>query len=317
MIDKNKQLVALNQSYQYVFTVFTPTYNRAHTLYRVYKSLKAQIYRDFEWLIIDDGSIDSTCMLVKQWQKEAELPIHYIWQENQGKHVAFNRGVQEAKGELFLTFDSDDACVPEALERFNHQWHSIPEDERDKFSAVSALCVNQHGKLVGNAFPFDALDSTSIEIHTKYQVFGEKWGFHRTDVLKEFPFPEISGETFITEGIIWNRISLKYKTRFVNEKLRIYYEDMVDSLTTSSVKVRAKNPKGARLYYKEYMKLPISIKWKMRNFINYIRFSFHARINPRQILLESDYKILALMLLLVGYLFYKRDSYKLLIQQKK
>lgn len=317
MIDKNKQLVALNQSYQYVFTVFTPTYNRAHTLYRVYKSLKAQIYRDFEWLIIDDGSIDSTCMLVKQWQKEAELPIHYIWQENQGKHVAFNRGVQEAKGELFLTFDSDDACVPEALERFNHQWHSIPEDERDKFSAVSALCVNQHGKLVGNAFPFDALDSTSIEIHTKYQVFGEKWGFHRTDVLKEFPFPEISGETFITEGIIWNRISLKYKTRFVNEKLRIYYEDMVDSLTASSVKVRAKNPKGARLYYKEYMKLPISIKWKMRNFINYIRFSFHARINPRQILLESDYKILALMLLLVGYLFYKRDSYKLLIQQKK
>ena len=308
----NQQIVAPNYSYQYVFTVFTPTYNRAYTLSRVYNSLKAQSYRNFEWLIVDDGSTDNTCNLVEQWQKEAEFYIHYIWQENQGKHVAFNRGVQAAKGELFLTLDSDDTCIPEALVRFKSHWDSIPDNERYKFSAVTALCINQHGKLVGNAFPVDVLDSDSIEIHTKYRVFGEKWGFHKTDVLKEFPFPEISGENFITEGIIWNRISLKYKTRFVNDKLRTYYECMSDSLTNSSIKLRAKNSKGASLYYQEYLKLPISIKSKIKYLINYIRFSFHAHSNPLKIILDSEYKILATMLLPVGYFFYKRDTYILM-----
>lgn len=63
------------QSYQYLFTVFTPTYNRAHTLHRVYNSLKVQTYRDFEWLIIDDGSTDNTHELIEQWQAEKQFSI--------------------------------------------------------------------------------------------------------------------------------------------------------------------------------------------------------------------------------------------------
>lgn len=308
-MDQYRQLIPLSQNYQYLFTVFTPVYNRAHTLSRVYNSLKSQIYRDFEWLIVDDGSTDNTCKLVEQWQKDAEFPISYFWQENQGKHVAFNRGVQQAKGELFLTFDSDDACLPEALERFKHHWYSLPGNVKDKFSGVTALCMNQYGNIVGNEFPCNVFDSDAIEIHTKYKVFGEKWGFHKTEVLKEFPFPEIQGENFITESIVWNRISLKYKTRFVNEVLRIYYENMTDSLTTSLVKIRAKNPIGAKLYYQEYVSLSGSIMWKLRSIINYIRFSFHANNSHIQILQCSEYKILTTMLLMVGYFFYKRDVY--------
>src|SRR4028119_2117569 len=228
---------------RFLFTVFTPTYNRAHTLHRVYDSLKAQTYRDFEWLIVDDGSTDDTKQLVEQWQKEANFPIRYIYQENAGKHVACNRGVREAKGELFLTFDSDDACVPEALERFKYHWDSIPEDKRDNFSAVTALCVDQDGKLVGNTFPFDITDSNSIEIHTKYNSFGDKWGFQRTEVLKEFPFPEFPGEKFIAEGIVWNRLSSKYQTRYVNEKLKIV-EYREDGITASSARMRARHPRG-------------------------------------------------------------------------
>lgn len=308
-MNTHKCSAVISQNYQYVFTVFTPTYNRAHTLSRVYNSLKTQTYRDFEWLIIDDGSIDNTCNLIEQWQKEAEFPIRYIRQENQGKHIAFNRGVKQAKGELFLTFDSDDACVPEALERFKYHWDSIPEKDKAEFSAVTTLCINQDGKLVGNAFPFDILDSNTIELHTKYQVIGEKWGFQKTDIFKEFPFPEIESEKFITEGIIWNRISLKYKTRFVNEKLRIYYEDMNDSLTKYSIKVRARNPRGARLYYQEYLKLPISVKWKLKDIVNYIRFSFHGKVSPQQIILESEYQFFTALLLMIGYLFYQKDIY--------
>jgi glycosyltransferase involved in cell wall biosynthesis len=105
---------------QITFTVFTATYNRAHTLHRVYESLKEQTYRQFEWLIVDDGSTDTTRTLVETWQQEANFLISYYYQENQGKHVAINRGVQEARGEYFLIIDSDDTCVPQTLERFAH-----------------------------------------------------------------------------------------------------------------------------------------------------------------------------------------------------
>ena len=56
----------------YVFTVFTATYNRAHVLHRVYHSLRAQTFRDFEWLVVDDGSSDGTGALVAGWRAEAE-----------------------------------------------------------------------------------------------------------------------------------------------------------------------------------------------------------------------------------------------------
>src|SRR5947209_20534442 len=107
-----------------LFTVFTPTYNRRHCLNRVYESLLAQTFRDFEWLIIDDGSNDDTASLVQQWQNEAAIRIRYELQPNQGKHVAFNRAVQLAAGECLVPLDSDDRCVPIALERLNQRWDS-------------------------------------------------------------------------------------------------------------------------------------------------------------------------------------------------
>ena len=100
-------------SARYTFTVFTPTCNRCATLPRVYASLAAQTFRDFEWLIVDDGSTDCTAALVDKWTAQADFPIRYLRQENRGKHIASNRAVREARGELFLVLDSDDACVPQ------------------------------------------------------------------------------------------------------------------------------------------------------------------------------------------------------------
>src|SRR5687767_5062754 len=209
-------------TYDYAFTVFTPTYNRAHTLERVYASLDAQSFRDFEWLIVDDGSTDDTRSLVERWRQQARFPIRYLWQENSGKHVAFNVAVREARGELFLPFDSDDGCVPHALECFRRHWESIPGDRRARFSAVTALCKDQHGNLVGSKFPYAVTDSNSLEIHYRFHVTGEKWGFHRTEVLRQYPFPEIRA-THVPESVVWGKIALRYSTRFVNDVLRIYY----------------------------------------------------------------------------------------------
>lgn len=100
-----------------MLTIFTPTYNRAHLLPNLYQSLLNQKRVDFEWLIVDDGSTDGTEELVNQWIEEAVLTIRYFRKENSGKHTAINKGVQLAKGELFLIVDSDDVLAENALKK--------------------------------------------------------------------------------------------------------------------------------------------------------------------------------------------------------
>ena len=205
----------------YLFTVFTPTYNRATTLGRVHESLRRQTFRDFEWLIVDDGSKDGTAELVERWRSASDFPIRYVWQPNRGKHVAFNRGVQLARGELFLTLDSDDECMPVALERLRHHWETIPVASRNSYAAVTALCEDQNGRIVGDYFPSNVLDANAIELVYRYKVRGDKWGFTRTAVLKDYPFPVDSRTKFIPEGLVWDEIATKYSTRYVNEVLLV------------------------------------------------------------------------------------------------
>jgi glycosyltransferase involved in cell wall biosynthesis len=212
-------------SSQPVFTVFTPTYNRAHTLHRVYDSLRAQTYRHFEWLVVDDGSTDDTAERVAAMRRNAGFDVRYRWQPNHGKHVAFNHGVREARGQFFLPLDSDDACVPQALERFMFHWQQIPAERQPEFSAVTALCMDENGRRVGKLFPRDVTDSDSLEMRYRFNITCEKWGFHRTEVLRQYPFPEQIRARWVPEAVVWSQIARTYKTRFVNEQLRIYIAD--------------------------------------------------------------------------------------------
>ncbi len=214
-----------------VFTVFTPTFNRAHTLSRVHDSLRAQTFRDFEWLVVDDGSTDGTAELVRRWAVSSPFPIRYVYQPNAGKAAATNRGVREARGELFLIADSDDAYVPTALERFHFHWRAIPHAERHRFTGVTALCCDEHGRPIGDRFPRDPTDSDSIEIFYRYRVRGEKWGFHRTAVLREFPFPVEAEARHVPEDVVWRAVARRYRTRFVNEVLRVYHQGAGEQLT--------------------------------------------------------------------------------------
>jgi glycosyltransferase involved in cell wall biosynthesis len=263
------------------FTVFTAVYNRGALLHRVYDSLVAQTNRDFEWLVVDDGSTEDIRSLVQAWQDEKKLPIRYIYQENGGKHTAHNRGVAEAQGEFFLNLDSDDECVPKALERFSYHWDSIPADQKPRFSAVTCHCVDQHGRLVGDRFPRDPTDSDPLEIRYRYRVRGEKWGFHRTDVLREFPFPEDVKRTYIPESIVWNKIARKYKTRYVNEALRVFWSEGVSQGARGHP---ARNAIGRRLFH--LTALNEELDWfrvaparLFRSAINYARNSFHLGIS--------------------------------------
>lgn len=211
------------------FTVLTPTYNRAHTLERVYQSLVEQSYQSFEWLVIDDGSTDETAQLVAQWQREAPFPIIYHWQPNQHKKSAFNLGVRMAQGELIVALDSDDALLPDSLYEMVRVWWSLPDTERDTFVGVTGLCQHPNGAIVGDLYPHDSFDTTALDLYFKYRVRGEKFGCLVRDVLLDFPFPEHSG--FMPESIVWRAIARAgYKHRFVNRVFRIYYPGQ-DSLS--------------------------------------------------------------------------------------
>lgn len=111
-----------------LITVFTPAYNRANTLPRVFEGLKKQTYKNFEWIIIDDGSSDNTkCVAENMLSEKVFFNITYKYQQNSGKHIAINRAVEIAKGEFFIILDSDDTCTDNALECFVEEWYKFPK----------------------------------------------------------------------------------------------------------------------------------------------------------------------------------------------
>lgn len=218
------------------FTVCTATLNRAHTLHRVFNSLNAQTFQDFEWLVIDDGSSDDTERLITEWQSNTSFQIRYKYQQNQGKHIAINLGAKLALGDLFVVADSDDAFLPNALEVFYEAWLAIPKTSRNDFVGVTGLCVTDDGMVIGDRFPEDILDTTSLEVSYRHRVGGEKWGCYRTDIMRQFPSPSIEGLPFFSESVIWHAIGRRYLTRFINKPLRIYKQDAGDQLTRRSPK---------------------------------------------------------------------------------
>lgn len=299
-----------------LFTVFTPTFNRAHLLQRAYKSLCLQSCRDFEWLIVDDGSTDDTESLVCSWLELKQVPIRYVWQKNGHKKKAFNRGVREARGELFLPLDSDDAAAPEALAVLERNWKDIPEHKRQDFAGVCALCVDEYGRLIGSRFPEDVFDSDSLEIRYRYGVLGDKWGFIRTDVLKEHPFPEeVTGH--VPEGIIWSAIAQHKRTRFINDKLLHVYRESAGSITLAgqSAGGPAQHCEGHALWAHSVLQNELNWfyyrpSWFFKMAANHTRFSLHLRDRqPEKILTLRGWrsKVISALTLPAGYALYWRD----------
>lgn len=244
-------------------TVFTPAYNRGYIIENLYRSLQRQIYRNFEWLVVDDGSTDDTEVRLSAFMaEENDFSIRYIKTENGGKHRAINRGVKEAKGELFFIVDSDDYIVEDALEWIDKMEASIPEDDCS-FGGVCGLRGYSAEQLIGTTFSGNTLDITSLE-RDRHQITGDKAEVFYTDLLRRYPFPEFAGERFCTECVIWDRIAADgYKLRFYN-RIAIICNYLEDGLTRSGSTVFLKNPKGYGLYlYQEakFGKVSREEKW--------------------------------------------------------
>ena len=222
----------------YQFTIFTPTYNRAHTIRHTYESLRKQTYKNFEWIIIDDGSSDNTSEIVKSFIDDNEIEIKYIFQENQGKHIAQNKAL-EIGGELFLPLDSDDTILDNALEVMAKDWNDIPLEKRKLCSGLGYHCQNQNGEIIGDFYPEDGMVSNDLEMHFKYKVHGEKYGPIRTDIMKLFPNPPVKGHYF-SESTVWFRIADRYFKIYFNKAVRVY-EQHEDSVTVMGKKEQRYN----------------------------------------------------------------------------
>ena len=254
-----------------MITVFTPTYNRAHLLPRLYESLCRQTFTDFEWVIVDDGSVDDTKGLVNKFLVDSVefLGIRYFYQENGGKHRAINRGVKEAQGELFFIADSDDSLPPDALEQVARVYETVRGDE--SFGGVCGYMAHHDGTVIGHGNDAEILDTNSIDLRNKYHVQGDMMEVFRTEVMREFPFPEIPNERFVPEMLVWNRIATKYKLRVFHKV--IYYRDYLDGgLTDKIVRIRMQSPVASMMTYAEMTRYDIPLIQKVKAAVNFWRF---------------------------------------------
>lgn len=233
------------------FSVFTPTYNRAAYLPNVYRSLREQTFRNFEWIIVNDGSQDSTDEIVKNFMSENLIKIKYIIQSNRGKHIAQNRATEIAEGELFLPLDSDDTIISTALEILWNAWMSINVEKREKYSGVGVHCMDVNGRIIGDLWPSDFFDSNDLEIFFKYKIRGEKWGPIRTDIMRSYQNVEVKGH-FLSESTMWFRIAEKYQKKYINKAIRIYeiHDDSISRrIKDSKIDENAESKLHANLIY--------------------------------------------------------------------
>lgn len=254
------------------YTLFTPTYNRAHLLPALFESMEIQSFKNFEWLVIDDGSKDNTEEVISDLKKKASFPVRYIKQPNGGKHSAFNRAIEEANSEWFVCIDSDDPLTPNALVNMEKAAAMVNEEA----AGFVGICISPDGKPLETRIK-EPFYSDTIDIRDVYHLWGEP-EVYRLSVLKNYRFPIFEGEKFITEAIIFDQLTLKNKLLYTNLQMQIK-EYLPGGLTDNQTKIRIESPNGTLAYYKQRAKLSRKFFCKIKALINYSRFYIHARKN--------------------------------------
>ena len=213
-------------------TVCTPTYNRAYLLHRPFESLMKQTFKDFEWLIIDDGSTDNTEEVIKKFCDIADFKITYVKQENQGRAAALNTSYDYINTKYVINLDSDDEYLPDTLEKIHDIWESIPKDQYSRFWCITGHSADQNGKIIGRLWPERINEKRGRRQHKEIIKYkgGEKSCCRKTEVLRQNRFPKYPDTKFVPEDIVWEKINKQYDQYCVNETFRIYHTDSADSL---------------------------------------------------------------------------------------
>lgn len=237
-------------------TIFTPTYNRAHTLPDVYRSLLEQTDKDFVWLIVDDGSTDGTAALVSGWLAEGLLKIEYVVQENAGKHFAYNRALEIARSELFECLDSDDMLKPQCVERLKYHWRRL-KAEGSTANSICFLLSRSDGGKWNEDFAEDVFEAYFPEKLLDGTIRTDTWMAFDLEAARRFRYPEKWRRIYVPDAMMPYAVATLGKFRFVNERLGIYRFNPADAdrLSNFSRPENLRNGGAASLYLGNWMRL--------------------------------------------------------------
>lgn len=252
-------------------TIFTPAYNRAHTLPRLYESLKHQTNHDFEWLVIDDGSADNTPELFDGWCVTPQyFPIRYKRVANGGKNRAINEGLKLALGKYFMILDSDDLLTDDAVEFVLESFTQITNDEcfiglsgkRGGFDGVPLGLKSDAYKEGGY------IDCNNLE-RPKYHLERDMAEVFKTDILRKYEFKVWPGEKFTPEEVVWNQIASDgYRLRWFNKVIYLC-EYQEGGLSDSTWLLLKNNPMGYAMMFDQRIKIHTGLKSRINNAIQY------------------------------------------------
>lgn len=268
-----------------MISIVTPTYNRDRTLSALFESLERQAFRDFEWIVVDDGSTDGTRELCVGFAEIADFPVRYLWQKNSGKHVAINAAAEEAHGEWFFIVDSDDCLTDASLETNARYLAQIENDPM--FAGVSGARVRADGSLligkcgevvkdlspeIQKRFFLEYIDATPRDFRGKFAMPGDRAEVVRTELVRRFPFPSFPGERFVSEFYLWQSISdMGLKLRWFNEPTYIA-EYLDDGLTKNMRAIVRANPLGKSFVDNFTLASGASMREKLHSAVNYTRY---------------------------------------------
>lgn len=285
-----------------MITVLTPTFNRKNLLNILFVSLCKQIEKDFKWLIIDDGSTDGTEEIIQEFIKKSKFDIEYKWKENGGKHTALNYAYQFISTPLTFIVDSDDWLTSDAIAVIKEVYNKY-KDEKD-LCGFSFLRGKPNGSLLSKSgVPKDGMKETFLECRINRGISGDMAEVWYTKCLKEFPFPEFSGEKFLGEDVVWVKMSEKYKMRFFNKVL--YISDYrVDGLTKNRRRNNILSPHGCVVRAETFLLSEANFKAKCKAMLQYQIYGRFAGMKIAELLKNSKYKIGFLILILPASFIY-------------
>jgi glycosyltransferase involved in cell wall biosynthesis len=285
-------------------TVFTPAYNRAHTIGRTYESLCRQTCKDFCWLVVDDGSSDNTRQLVEGWIAEDKIPIRYIYQKNQGMHGAHNTAYRNIETPLNTCIDSDDYMPDDAVEKILACWQKYGSDQ---FAGIIGLDVTDDGQVIGTRFP-DGMERTTLQGFYRSGGKGDKKLVYRTDVIKSYPeYPLFESERYVGLAYKYMLIDQDYQLITLNEPL-VIVEYQQDGSSFNMFKQYWNNPRGFAFFRKAEMVTTKSLKRKLQVCTHYVSSSIMS--HNWHFVKESPEKLLTLLCVPSGVALYCLIRYK-------
>lgn len=284
-------------------TILTPAYNRWNKLEALWESLQNQTEKDFEWLVVDDGSTDDTKELIRQMQTKSDFPVRYIYKNNGGKHTALNVGIKTIKSDLTFIVDSDDYIKPDAVASIL-KIHKKYENQQNLCGYVF-LRAFPDGKINGKMFNPDERIASYIEVRVNGNDTDtiDKAEVFLTRCLKEFPFPEYSGENFLGEDLVWMRMARKYQMVHVNKVIYVG-NYMADGLTRNRRKHNIASPVGCMHRAEEFQGTDVKFKFRIKGGLQYIIYGKFAGFSIGNLIQKSRHKGLVIVCIPCGLIIY-------------